>query len=170
MAAIKVGIEELGARVRRDAEEDIARATQAMRVSVHTMAPRIIQEEIAKAQPRQPVDRGTYRREWHVVDVAGGVMVYNSAGHAFMFDEGRRPGKGVSKAGQEEIARWAMRKGLTSDPREARSIAFLVARKMKAKGWPAAPNQPMRIIAKVAKRLTKVVRDAVSRAMRGEPT
>ena len=56
--------------------------------------------------------------------------------YAPVIEFGRKPGKGVSREGQESIALWAKAK-LGVDEVKARSVAFLIARKIKQRGQPA---------------------------------
>ncbi len=75
--------------------------------------------------------QGTYKRGF----VARGPVVENDAPHAGVIEDGARPHP-VSMEGQQAIKEWAMRKlGLPEN--EARSVAFLVARKIKEKGQEA---------------------------------
>jgi hypothetical protein len=63
-----------------------------------------------------------------VLGVVGTPSVY-----APVIEEGRRPGKGVSKEGREALAMWAVGiLGVT--PKDAPGVAFLISRKIKAKG------------------------------------
>ena len=50
---------------------------------------------------------------------------------------GRKPGKGISREGQDSVALWARRK-LSLSGEEAKSLAFLLSRKYKKEGRKAA--------------------------------
>jgi hypothetical protein len=49
-------------------------------------------------------------------------------------DTGRKPGKGVSKEGQKLLAKWVQLKGIETDPKKAKGMAFVIARNMKEVG------------------------------------
>lgn len=60
---------------------------------------------------------------------------------AAVLEDGRAAGKPVSKEGQAAIAQWAMQK-LGLGAKEAPGVAYLIARKITARGLPA--KQPFR--------------------------
>ncbi|GAP38781.1 hypothetical protein ABXN37_27170 [Piscinibacter sakaiensis] len=60
-------------------------------------------------------------------------VVGSSSPYAPVVEAGRKPGKGVSREGREALAAWAIGK-LGVEPAKARSVAFLIARKIKARG------------------------------------
>jgi hypothetical protein len=184
-----VRLADLGRTIGRDMRAQRDAAQKAMRITVHTEAPRIIQDEIARAQPRQPVDTGGTKNKYQTRDVPGGVIVFNPSVAAAVIEDGRRAGK---MPPLEPLIRWVLRKGLVGKaaimPSEkgkharaaarlvakdvewqaAKGIAWAIARKMMKQGWPAAPNQPMQILAKTAARLRPLVLAAVDRALRGD--
>ena len=55
---------------------------------------------------------------------------------ATFLELGRKPGTGVSKAGQEALGVWAREK-LGISEKEVRSVVFLIARKIRKHGTPA---------------------------------
>lgn len=63
-------------------------------------------------------------------------VVGSTSPYAPVIEEGRKPGRGVSQAGQQSIALWA-EKVLGVAPAEALGVAYLVARKIKRVGIPA---------------------------------
>ena len=153
-----------------------------IRVSVRMHAPVLFQASIAGVRPHQPVNTGEYKRSGKVVNIADGAMFYNPTKQASIIDRGRRPGTGVSREGQEAIARWVhlhgmdrptagqmrfarsrrARKGGAARFRKileedrARSIAFLIARAIKRRGLPAK-----NVISGIEVELTKRVLDDV---------
>ena len=124
-----------------------------IQISVQMHGPAIIQAIIDGTRPYPPVNTGEYRRNWKVRRISNGALIFNPTKQAGIIGQGRRPGFGVSKEGQEALARWVhlhgmdrfdgtpgMRRRIRSraarDSR-ARAIAFLIARKIKARGLPA---------------------------------
>lgn len=139
------------------------RVVEIIRREVKVKAPRIIQREIAASAPRQPVDRGTYRRSFRFEDVRGGATMYNFSPHAPIIEAGRRPGarmppldvilewvrrKRIGTAlvgpvrplmGPERRGKGVRRRSARKDAveRQQRWIALQIARKIKARGLPA---------------------------------
>ncbi|HSV78903.1 MAG TPA: hypothetical protein VLK85_06810 [Ramlibacter sp.] len=60
-------------------------------------------------------------------------VIGSSQASALFVEEGRRPGKGVSKLGQEALGAWAKAVLGVSD-KEKKGVAFLIARKIKREG------------------------------------
>lgn len=165
---MKINIADLPAALGKDLVAAQPRIMREVQLAMKMEIPRMFQEEIVKSQPRQPVSDSIYKNSIQVVDRPdGGAVAFNSAPYAGIIERGRRPGKGVSREGQASLARWVRLKGLTSDEREARGIAFAIARKMKKQGWPFAPNQPMRVLGRVYDRILPVIEAAVTRALKG---
>ena len=133
----------------------------------------IAQEEVDATEPHKPVDRGTYRRAFKSAKLPNGATLYNSAPYAGVMEEGRRPGTWPNIGALTE---WVKRKGLIGeklrvkksekalmqsiDDAVARSLAFLIAAKMKARGM-AGRFVMKRTIA----RLTNIVDNAVDAAI-----
>lgn len=69
---------------------------------------------------------------WHVVHLLGGYSVRNSAPYAGIVERGARPHP-VSKAGIESITEWAA-KVLGVDEKEARSVAYAIAHRIREEG------------------------------------
>ena len=85
---------------------------------------------INTAEPYPPVDRGMYRRAWKVQDTPEGARLLNDMPYAAVIEYGRRPGR---MPPVDVLAGWVRRKfGLKE--KEARGIAFAIARKIAAKG------------------------------------
>lgn len=87
-------------------------------------------EEIDSAEPYPAVDTGLLRRSVDTQFVPDGAIVTVDAPHAPMIEYGTRP----FFPPIAPLAEWAMRKGLGSSASEARSIAYLVARKIARDG------------------------------------
>lgn len=126
----------------------------------------IAQQEIDNTVPK-PVDTATYRRGFQYARLPDGATIYNPVPYASVIEYGRRPGKGISKEGMDALAGWVYRKGLAgrSGPREdrmaaARRVAYVVARKIRARGLPAK-----HVLLRTMHRLTPKVREAVGRAV-----
>lgn len=164
MAVVRVSLDDLAATVGADIERIKPRVLAAVQDTVQVHGPRLFAAAVATAQPRPPVDRGTYRRNTHIEDLPDGAVMYNRTPYAGVIEEGRRPGRRMPPV--RLLAEWVRRKGISKDPAEAKQIAFAIARKMKAQGWPFAPNQPMRIMGKVAERLDPLIQEEIDKAMR----
>lgn len=125
-------------------------AVKVIRETVKLHGPRAVQEEIS-ALARAPVDRGTYRRSFRFDDIPLGATAYNFAPYAAIIEEGRRPGQRPPPIGP--IIEWVKRKGIgrqygpnqagkrkvsrALSDREARGIAFVIARAIGKRGVPA---------------------------------
>ena len=62
--------------------------------------------------------------------------VGSSMATASFLELGRKPGKGVSREGQEALGEWAKKK-LGVSEKEVRNVVFLISRKIKKKGLEA---------------------------------
>lgn len=89
---------------------------------------------VARTDELGITDTGMYKNGWRVSAGEGetAAQVYNDAPYAGVIELGARPHP-VSAEGREAIARWAMRK-LGLGETEAKSAAFLIARKLQAEG------------------------------------
>jgi hypothetical protein len=141
-------------------------------------APALIQEAIAAVKPYQPVHTGEYKRSWKVRNIPDGAAFFNPTLQASIIERGRRPGHGVSREGQEALARWAhlhgmdrfdgnrgMRRpvrGKAGKESQARAIAFLIARKIKARGLPAK-NVLGSVKAQICERVRADVQDMMAK-------
>lgn len=113
---------------------------RAIQLTCATRAPMEIQKVVDATKPL-PVDRGTYRRGFKVRELADGAMIYNPVAYAPVIEFGRRPGQKMPPI--DAIADWVIRKGLVAaargkakwdQRREAVQIAWLIARKIAARG------------------------------------
>jgi hypothetical protein len=91
-----------------------------IRTSLRMHAPVLFQEAIASVKPFQPVNTGDYKRSGKVVNITDGAMFFNPTIQASIIDKGRRPGKGVSREGQEALARWVHLHGMDRAPMSKR--------------------------------------------------
>ena len=134
-----------------------------IQISVKMRGPMIVQAIIDGTKPYPPVHTGEYRRNMKVRDLSNGALLYNPTKRAGIIERGRRPGFGVSRQGQEDLARWVHLHGMDRatgrqmrfarsrfvkkggaarfkrllEEDRARSIAFLIARSIKRRGLPA---------------------------------
>lgn len=158
---MKFTFEEYAKEFNKSMVHRVEDAVDIIRTNVKLHGPRLVQAEIQAVTPRQPVDRSTYKRSWRFEDIPGGAVMYNFSGHASIIEDGRRPGGRMPPL--SVIADWVRRKGigLRAGPvqqvtrvvggrvitgrrgfnrrskAELRSIAFVVARAIKARGLPA---------------------------------
>lgn len=89
-----------------------------------------VQRAINATRP-PPVATGNYRNSWKVITSEDGAQLVNTAKHAKFVEFGRRPGK---RPPLKPIEQWVRVKRLSSNPREIRSIAFAIARKIGREG------------------------------------
>jgi len=109
------------------------RAIRTIQATAKLHMPRLIQHEISTTDP-QPVSSGDYRRRWTVADTDQGATLYNPLPYAAVIEHGRRPGARMPPT--DVIQRWVVAKRIAK-PKEARSVAFLIARKIAKDGIPA---------------------------------
>lgn len=94
----------------------------------------LLSEIIPKRIP-QPVDRGVYRAGWKLRVGPEYVEIYNDEPVAPIIEDGARASNiKVGRALIQALASWSLRKGLASSPKEALSIAWAIATKMKERG------------------------------------
>lgn len=77
------------------------------------------------------VNTGAFLRGWKARAIAGGAEVRNDAPYSGVVEYGRRAGARAPP--RAEIARWVQRRMGLSE-KEARSVAFLIARSIKRRG------------------------------------
>ena len=94
-----------------------------------------LQIQILPRRIPQPVDRGVYRAGWKLRIGPDYVEIYNDSPIASIIEDGvRAKNVKVGLALLEALSGWVMRKGLSKDSKEARSIAWAVARNMQKRG------------------------------------
>ena len=152
----------------------VDRARAVIRKEVKLNGPRLVQAEIEEVQPRRPIDRGTYRRSFRFEDIKDGATMYNFQKYAPIIEGGRRPGSKMPPLRQ--IEDWVRRKriGVQSGPLRPgekrrrptpamiRSIAYVIARAIKARGLPA-----YHIVGNASATLDRLVRNALTRELGG---
>lgn len=169
MPTIRVPLDGLSARLERDFAKLRPFMHDALFAAVATRGVALATLEVAAALPRQPVDRGEYRRSFAAEKVPEGVVLFNSAAYAGVIEYGRR--KGRKPPPVKALTEWVLRKGFVGKGADrvkaAKGIAFAIARKMGKEGWPFPPNQPMKILEKAADKLMKTddIRDALKQAI-----
>jgi hypothetical protein len=89
-----------------------AEIVKQIQVSVKMHGPAIIQAIIDGTRPYPPVNTGEYRRAWKVRSISNGALIFNPTKQAGIIGNGRRPGFGVSREGQEALARWVHLHGM----------------------------------------------------------
>lgn len=164
MAVIPIG--DLAEAIGHDLKNVLGRKDEILREArtyVKTRGVAMAVEEAQRARPRPPVDRGTYLRGFRADDVPDGVMLYNTSPYAGVIELGRRPGG--KQPPIDALAAWVRRKGIARDPKDARGVAFAIARKMASQGWPFPPNQPMQILRKTALRLLPEISMIIDRVL-----
>lgn len=154
MAIYHVSLSELPNVVRSAALAKRDATLKAMRTSVRVHGPRIAIEEVRRSKPRPPFNTGYYQRAFKSQDLPNGVLFFNQASYAGVIEGGRRAGARMPPV--SVIARWVTQKGIARG-KEARSIAFVIARKIAKQGWPAPPYGPMQVVRRVADRLKSFV-------------
>ena len=99
-----------------------------------TEATMLLEREVKEAWPtgifhsRQQISSDVFSTPTGVLGVVGTPSAY-----APVIEHGRKPGKGVSREGREALAMWAI--GILGvAPKDAPGVAFLISRKIKAKG------------------------------------
>jgi hypothetical protein len=114
----------------------------------------IINEEATRIETEliqaTPGDRGGLRRGWQFKPATEKrlvAVVGQSSSYFLPVELGRRPGKGISQRGQEEVAKWALRKKIIQRARgqggrfikskAAASFAYMLSQKYKREGRPA---------------------------------
>jgi len=83
---------------------------------------------------------GSLRQRWNYTPFDGKQATLGQSQRYFLPVElGRKPGKGISEVGQRAVARWAKLKAGITDPKDARSFAYLLSEKYKRKGREPQP-------------------------------
>lgn len=98
----------------------------------------IINEEISELESNlveaTPADTGRLRQSWTARFASENNLegvVSQSSKYFLPLELGRKPGKGISKSGQQSVAKWARRKLNIED---GNSFAFLLSQKYKREG------------------------------------
>lgn len=125
----------------------------AMRIVNH-----IVTEVIPTTSPK-PVDRGLYRAGWRAKKVKGGGEVSNATPQAPIIERGARAEN--VKAGRkmvDALTEWVRRKGIATDEKEARGIAFAIAMKLRRTGI-FNGGKGLRVLERALKRVEEFFND-----------
>lgn len=113
-----------------------------------------IQRHAAEAN----IDDGPYRQGFRIVVAGEKLSVVNDLPYARLIEFGRRPGP-VSAEGIRRLTIWVERKGMASG-KEARSVAFAVATKIKREGF-----KPRYVVTKALKSAKGSMRAEIEAAL-----
>lgn len=150
----------------------LARARHAVLVSCRTDGMRVLMEEVERAKPYPPVDRGMYRRAWRALQTPQGAMLSNSLPYASIIELGRRAGRPMPPVAL--IVEWVRRKKLIAKAppgkgsakkrreRATRGLGYVIARSIARKGI-----QGRFVMRHAWARLRPIVRQAVKQALQG---
>ncbi|TAL46146.1 MAG: hypothetical protein EPN91_00830 [Salinibacterium sp.] len=135
MVEYSTNLKDLSKDLRRLAERDQEAAIRAARRTAFLDAHRCVQWSLRQIDKTQrPFDTGDYARAWAAEKTPEGAIFYSTASPAVkagVIELGRRPGTGIPL---DPLARWVKRRLGIHDESKARSIAFLISRKAKARG------------------------------------
>lgn len=145
------------------------RLVKAVRDEVLTSGPAIATQLTRQrtARLRAPINTGQYIRAWQAKPLGDGAVLFNDNPVASIIERGRRPGSRMPPI--DKIAEWLEQKmrGQVKNRRDrakqARGLAFVVARAIAKRGLPAH-----RIMARTKRLLDPLVRKAVEWAMSGQ--
>lgn len=150
--SIKISPKELAGKLKAHNEE----AKKALRRGANSAAHRAV----LLLKEKSPVDQGQYRNAWQVKRGADGMpSIGNDAPHAGIIERGARPHP-VSEEGIEALTAWAMRR-LGLDEKEARGVAFAIAKKLRERG-----QEPKWIVRNAMNEIVKITRQEVEAELR----
>ena len=115
-----INIRDLGKWPRQTVGKYVSAMTKEIQISLKMCGPAIVQTIIDGTRPFPPVNTGEYRRNWKVRNIPGGAVLFNPTLQAGIIERGRRPGIGVSRQGQEDLARWVHLHGMDKQPMSIR--------------------------------------------------
>ncbi len=94
-----------------------------------------IQTVIIPSRTPSPVDRGTYRAGWRSGPIANGAELWNDDPTAVFVEGGVRASNvKLGSAIITALTTWLMRKGIQTESKEAKSMAFAIVRRMQQRG------------------------------------
>ncbi len=165
MPSIVVDASEMPGIIQKDHDRRLKAAEDAIRRTLRVYGKAIIQEVIGGTNPL-PVDRGSYRRNWHVADIPHGGVIYNDTPYASVVEDGRRPG---SAPPFKMILAWVKRKKILYGPLQ-KGMSWDTAQKAFAWAiWQHIRTHGMKgrkVMARANARIAPVIRDAVEVAVR----
>lgn len=106
------------------------------RKGLYSAALRMVNEIKLRTIPAavpEPTDRGLYKAGWRAEQTDDGAAYYNPLPHAPIIEHGARAAN--IKVGSRMIsmlAEWVQRKGIAKDSKQARRLAWAIARSMAA--------------------------------------
>lgn len=129
---IKIGLQHLQTELK-------ARARQMPRLVVRAQKKAAVKSRVALVR-KTPVDRGQMKNGWRVAGDArysprkgrAPIRIVNDAPYAGVVERGARPHR-VNRAGRESLEDWARRQ-LGVSRKEARAVAFAIAKKLEKEG------------------------------------
>lgn len=128
MSTITIRPKDLGRTLRGEAKFVRSSMTKAARAA----AMRGVGEMVDRVQKADKVYLGQFSQSWRVTQDPRGIVLYNSAPHAGIVEQGARPHP-VSQEGREAIVRWAMRR-LSLSEQEAIAAMTRIVAKLRVKG------------------------------------
>lgn len=131
MKRVQLSPRELGPALRRLGADMDKACVRAFQNAARYGATMVLQTS-AKTIPR-PRARGTYERSWVVTKLPDGAALSNAAPHAVFVERGRKRGR---LPPVKSILEWMQAKQLTKKlgPHASRRVAYLIAKKIGAKG------------------------------------
>ncbi len=122
LVALQRGMAQAPDMVRRELTSEMTVLTQHLEGEVKDAWP------VGISNSREQITSDAFSTPTGALGVIGTPSPY-----APVIEDGRKPGKGVSRAGQDAIAAWAVGK-LGVSPKAAKGVAYLISRKIKAQG------------------------------------
>lgn len=116
---------------------------------LRSAAARGVSVVVGEIEAAKLVNTGQLRQSVNSKPITGGAEINVDAPHAPFMEYGRRPGK-LPPPGP--IFEWVMRKGLASDEKQGKQIAFAIAQGIANNGI-----KPRRFFAKAMKKIVKSV-------------
>lgn len=104
-------------------------------VSAANRGKNTIISQIIPSRSPEPTDRGIYRAGWKVEHDQNSATIFNPEVHAIFIEHGVQ-GQNIKIGFMmiNALAEWVVRKGIATDVKKARSIAWAIATKMKQRG------------------------------------
>lgn len=173
MTAHEIDLAAVGAELGPIWDRMAEAAVVGLRVAAERTRSTIVAKIVPQVAPRAPIDRGVYRAGWKTAPLPTGAEIYNDERHAAFIEYGVRSSNvKIGKRMIDALAEWAMRKRLAKNPREARRIAWAIARRAASRGGLAFFAGPQGRGARVLETAVRdyvpqFIREEITRAMRG---
>ena len=126
---------------------------------------------VIPSYPRQPVARGTYRAAWRFKQTEDGCEIYNTSPHGPIVEYGARAANiKIGRKMIDALVDWLKIKGIESNPKKARGIAFAIANNMKEgmgifNGEGSSPYGGLRVMDKAVETLEEILREEIAREL-----